>query len=105
MINGHYESCEECRGLCCAKMSIRIDPNIQHDIRRYLSLRGHFVDSRHGYFLVIDNPCAWLTADGTCSHYDERPTVCRNFNESSMEKYFVPKFCKYDLTGEFGEEF
>lgn len=26
-----------------------------------------------------DDPCLWLAEDGTCSHYDERPEVCRDF--------------------------
>lgn len=104
-----FESCEECGGRCCKFLIVRANETKDNDYERYIKLREPGIrimeTKRFGRVMVLNIPCRHLNANGTCKYYDMRPNVCRKMDESTLNHYCIPRGCKYDVTGEFGEDF
>ena len=47
--------------------------------------------------LIIRNTCEWLTPKGLCSHYEERPEICRRLtlNHNIDKDFTVTPNCLY----------
>lgn len=124
-------NCEQCRGRCCGLfflpefVTLRVmrEVGVQFDgvsdlyvsLHPGLTRRGDFwyLDAdapiaqyrgRLGRRWVIDAPCAWLTAQGRCGHYADRPVECRAMDERTVSAFFVPKGCCYDVSRAYGED-
>ena len=105
-----YSNCRECGAKCCKFISISLEdfpPELESDPERYFNLHEHVkvVKTRYGREAVIASRCSALREDNTCSIYDDRPDLCRNFTEKTMSLYCVPRGCKYDPEDRFGEDF
>lgn len=104
-----FKTCEECGGKCCKFFTVTAPRTQNLDFLGYLALRKPGIDfkatKRFGKVMVVRTPCSKLTPDGKCSDYVNRPHICRNMNKSTLSVYCVPEGCKYDTTGEFGEDF
>lgn len=77
--------CGGCTALCCSYFALEIDepdePEDFENLRWYIIHEdvNIFVDDRVWY-LQIFRKCSWL--DGNkCGHYDERPTICREYSD------------------------
>jgi len=98
-----YFDCTQCGGKCCKFIVI---PLYTSDEEKYHRLRGTVMDSKRlGKLFVLPVPCANLTEDGKCKDYENRPNICKEMDEKTLFRYCVPSGCKYDITGEFGEDF
>lgn len=98
-----YFDCSQCGGKCCKFTVIPVE---NRDMEKYYCLRGRVMDTRRfGKLLILPLPCANLTEDGKCKDYENRPDICKNMNDSTLSGYCVPVGCKYDFTGEYGEDY
>jgi Fe-S-cluster containining protein len=98
-----YFDCEQCGGKCCKFIII---PITNSDEEKYYRMRGPVMDSkRFGKLAVLPVPCANLTEDGKCNDYENRPNICKEMNAETMFRYCIPSGCKYDTTGEYGEDY
>lgn len=57
-----------------------------------------------GRYVTVYSPCRALGEDGLCRIYPERPEMCRNFDETTVARYGVPRGCKYDPDDRYGED-
>lgn len=83
--------CSFCRGrTCCTYLTQQIDsPRSIEDFDLLLWQLSHhntqlYKDS-DGWFLLINNSCRHLQADGGCGIYDTRPQVCRDHDNDDCE--------------------
>jgi Fe-S-cluster containining protein len=53
-------------------------------------------DSPHGRYLYVESPCIMLNDRGRCMIYDDRPDMCKAFNEKTIQFYIVPDGCIYE---------
>lgn len=105
-----YKNCQECGARCCKFISISIEEfpeNMDGNPERYFTLHENVkvVETRYGKEIVISSRCKALSDDNTCSIYDDRPDMCRNFNEENIHLYCVPRGCKYDPDDLYGEDY
>lgn len=83
--------CTRCRGaVCCTYLTQRIDtPRSMADfdlLRWQLSHRDtQAYKDVDGWFLLVNNPCRHLRADGRCGIYETRPQVCRDHSTKDCE--------------------
>lgn len=79
IIRGDGITCDNC-GLCCDGQALlplsgaivdgrALPPEIEVELRQMLR------DNRR----TSSEPCVWLDKDGRCTHYDLRPSTCRDF--------------------------
>lgn len=103
-----YKTCTECGGQCCKFFVIPAPKMKNPDYEKYFALRvpgARFMETkRHGRIFVINIPCKNLK-DGRCVDYENRPKLCRDMNDFTLYRFCVPRGCKYDKNGEFGEDF
>lgn len=69
-------TCQGCSGSCCRNQPYPPflwcdDDQPSADVRE--QLRAMIMSDARDE----DEPCLWLTPDGRCARYDERPLVCR----------------------------
>lgn len=88
--------CSFCVGSkCCSYITQQIDtPRSMEDFDRLLwqiSHRDIQVFKDDGWYLLVNNPCLHLQADGRCGIYHERPQVCRDHTND---------YCEYDAPAE-----
>ena len=72
--------CEECGGSCCRwGGGVMLRPN---ETKRFFVMLGadkRFFDD-WGRLLFLEGQCPFLSEEGTCTCYDERPQVCRSWS-------------------------
>jgi hypothetical protein len=75
---------------CCTYFTQRIDgPRSMEDFDELLWQISHFntqvYKDDEGWFLLVNNRCTHLLADGRCGIYFERPQVCRDHSNDGCE--------------------
>jgi len=85
---------------CCTYFTQQIDsPSKKHDFDHMLWQISHrdvqFYKDDDGWFLLVNNSCTHLGENGVCAIYDERPQVCREYDN---------EWCEYDSSAEEGFE-
>ncbi|MGD8483386.1 MAG: YkgJ family cysteine cluster protein [Thioalkalispiraceae bacterium] len=94
--------CSFCRGtICCTYTTQEIEtPRSMDDFDHLLWQVAHegvqVYKDEDGWFLLINNRCRFLQADGACGIYETRPQVCRDYSND---------FCEYDAPAEEGFEY
>ena len=105
-----HRDCLECGAKCCKFISIGLDEfpaDLDPDPERYFNLHEgvRVVETRGGREIVIASRCSALREDDTCSIYEDRPDLCRNFTEKTAGRYCVPRGCIYDPHDRWGEDY
>lgn len=83
--------CSFCRGkTCCTYLTQQIDaPRSVADFDLLLWQLAHrdtqLYKDDDGWFLLVNNSCRHLQADGGCGIYDRRPQVCRDHDNDDCE--------------------
>lgn len=83
--------CGGCIALCCRYFALEIDkpthPKDFDDLRWYLlhDRTAIFTEGR-SWFVQIFNKCSWLGDDGRCQGYDQRPSICREYDNDWCDK-------------------
>ena len=91
--------CSHCPGSkCCTYLTQEIPtPRSKHDFDHLLWQISHrnvqIYKDDDGWFLLVNNPCLHLRADGRCGIYHERPDVCREHSND---------YCEFDEPAEAG---
>lgn len=94
--------CSFCsRTICCTYTTQEIEtPRSVDDFDHLLWQMAHTnmqaYKDEDGWFLLINNRCQFLLADGGCGIYETRPQVCRDYSND---------FCEYDAPAEEGFEY
>jgi len=85
------ELCISCNAKCCRYFMLEIDaPACKSDfenIRWYLCHHDTtiYVEKGNKWFLHILSPCRYLTNDGRCGVYENRPEICREHDPDECE--------------------
>jgi Fe-S-cluster containining protein len=85
MVN--YDKCRECGGLCCKTFAVIIDkPECEEDYEHFKWYLYHtgtsvFMDKDGDWNVEVHLPCKHLGDASKCRIYDERPPICREYNE------------------------
>jgi uncharacterized protein len=93
--------CSFCKqSICCTYITQQLDtPRSMRDFDHLLWQTAHkdiqIYKDEDGWFLVVNNKCTHLQADGGCGVYETRPIVCREHDND---------FCEYDAPAEDGFE-
>jgi len=83
--------CSFCKGsTCCTYLTHQIDtPRSMEDFDLLLWQVSHFNTQAYkdedGWFLLVNNRCAHLQADGRCGIYEKRPQICRDHSNDECE--------------------
>ncbi|KPK39012.1 MAG: hypothetical protein AMJ69_06870 [Gammaproteobacteria bacterium SG8_47] len=91
--------CGFCPGSkCCTYITQKVDaPRSKHDFDHLLWQISHrdiqVYQDTDGWFLLVNNPCLHLQADGRCGIYTQRPAVCREYSND---------YCEFDAPAEDG---
>lgn len=85
---------------CCTYFTEQLaTPRSKHDFDHLLWQISHdnvqIYKDEDGWFLLVNNPCLHLHADGRCGIYETRPQVCREHSND---------YCEYDEPAEEGFE-
>ena len=85
---------------CCTYTTQEIDaPRSKHDFDHLLWQVSHenvqVYKDEDGWYLLINNRCLHLQADGRCGIYETRPQVCREYSND---------YCEFDESAEEGFE-
>lgn len=94
--------CSRCHGSrCCTYITEALGaaPRSKSDFGHLLWQVSHqgvsiYKDS-DGWYLLIDAPCSHLQPGGGCAIYDQRPQICRDYDND---------WCEYDQPAEDGFE-
>jgi len=76
-------TCDECTGRCCRRIVIEIDkPDTEDDyldIFWYIfhPLLSVYIDGDDGWCVQVPSACKFLSGDGKCKIYEDRPPICR----------------------------
>ena len=105
-----YKDCIECGAKCCKFIAISLDEfddEMDPHPERYFTLHENLrvVETRFGKEIVIESRCKALREDNTCSIYEDRPDMCRNFVAKNIHRYCVPRGCKYDPNDRYGADY
>ncbi len=91
--------CSFCTGsICCTYMTHHIEaPRSKEDFKQLLWQVSHdhvqIYKDEDGWCLLIDGHCQHLLANGDCSIYESRPSICREHSND---------YCEYDAPSEEG---
>ncbi len=91
--------CGLCTGSkCCTYITQALDtPRSKVDFEHLLwqvSHRGvEAYKDDGGWYLLVNAPCSHLQADGGCGIYEQRPGICREYDN---------EYCEYDAPAEEG---
>jgi len=83
--------CSFCRGsTCCTYFTQQIDtPRSMEDFDQLLWQISHLntqvYKDEDGWFLLVNNRCMHLEADGRCGIYAQRPHICRDHTNDGCE--------------------
>jgi len=96
------EMCGRCKGRCCEYYTVYLDePEDAEDfdeLRWFLAHEGCHVYIDEGqWHLNVATRCRFLGADGRCSIYEHRPTVCRDFGREEECEFT----CEFDFERTF----
>jgi len=99
---GSDNKCSRCHGSrCCTYITEALGaaPRSKRDFEHLLWQVSHqgisiYKDS-DGWYLLIDAPCSHLQSGGGCAIYDQRPQICRDYDND---------WCEYDQPAEDGFE-
>lgn len=85
---------------CCTYITQAIDaPRSKTDFDYLLWQVSHqnvrIYRDEGSWYLLIDNPCSHIMADGRCGIYDSRPQICRDYSND---------YCEFDEPAENGFE-
>ncbi len=84
--------CAGCGSACCRYLAVHVDPPADLDdcdvVRWYLHHRGVcvYVDREGDWYVQVGARCKRLGRDGTCTDYERRPNVCRDYSHESCER-------------------
>jgi len=93
--------CSHCPGTkCCQYVTQQIDtPRKKADFQTLLWQISHanveFYKDSDGWFLMFITPCEQLSDNGGCAIYEQRPDICREYEND---------FCEFDASAEEGFE-
>lgn len=97
----------ECQARCCRYITIQVDaPRLKADFDEIVWWLAHedvsvyFFGRR--WHVEIQTRCKHLTKDNLCDAYEDRPSVCRDYNADECE---YPERPRHDLQFETREEF
>ena len=79
------EMCRKCGAKCCQYFCFQIDKPTTYaefeDVRWYLCHAGVSVHIDEGdWFISILNPCQFVSPEGECTSYADRPLICRKYS-------------------------
>ncbi|MFA6135349.1 MAG: YkgJ family cysteine cluster protein [Phycisphaerae bacterium] len=99
--------CRACQAKCCRYFCFEIDTpetfNEFEDIRWYLLHEGATVHIDDGcWFIAIANKCRNLGPDWRCTDYENRPTICRTYEQDDCDA--TPGAYGYEQLFTTGEE-
>lgn len=83
--------CARCQGaVCCTYLTQELKtPRSMEDFDLLLWQLSHrdtqAYKDEDGWFLLVNNPCRHLLADGRCNIYERRPQVCRDHSTDDCE--------------------
>jgi Fe-S-cluster containining protein len=85
---------------CCTYITEELaTPRSMHDFDHLLWQLSHrdvqAYKDEDGWFLLVNNPCNHLLADGRCGIYADRPQICREYTND---------YCEFDEPSENGFE-
>ena len=85
---------------CCTYITEEIaTPRSMHDFDHMLWQLSHkdvqAYKDEAGWYLLINNPCTHIRADGHCGIYEDRPGICREYSND---------YCEFDEPAEKGFE-
>ncbi|MBL4819398.1 MAG: YkgJ family cysteine cluster protein [Gammaproteobacteria bacterium] len=96
------KKCSRCKkSICCNSINQKVDtPRTIYDFDHLLWQVSHeniniFKDT-DGWFLHVHSRCQHLLSGGVCGIYDERPMVCREYDND---------FCEFDESIEEASEY
>lgn len=93
------ELCKDCH-LCCIHVTIEIDePKTKEDYEEIMWMLMHedisvFIDD-DGWNVEFKTRCKALTEDNLCSIYQNRPKICREYNQKECVRYGDGEFYNY----------
>lgn len=78
--------CGRCTALCCRYFALEIDapdePDDFENLRWYLIHEDVQLFINNGdWYLQVFRKCTWLGSDNKCSRYDDRPRICREYDD------------------------
>ncbi|MDH5600502.1 MAG: YkgJ family cysteine cluster protein [Gammaproteobacteria bacterium] len=94
--------CSFCSGTkCCVYVTQEMEtPRSMDDFDHMLWQLAHkdmqAYKDEDGWFLIANNKCQFLKADGGCNIYETRPQICRDYSND---------YCEYDEPAEIHFEF
>jgi hypothetical protein len=82
--------CSRCPSRCCTYFTHAITPPRSMADFDYLLWQISHRDvqvykDEDGWFLLVNNPCSHLLADGRCGIYATRPAICRSHSNDFCE--------------------
>ena len=85
---------------CCTYITEKLEtPRSMYDFDHLLWQLSHrnvqAYKDEEGWYLLVNNPCSHLLADGRCGIYDDRPLICRQHSND---------YCEFDEPAENGFE-
>lgn len=86
------EMCEGC-DKCCRYIAIEIDkPTTKAEYQNIIWMLIHkdvsaYIGFDNHWYLEFQTPCLKLNAKGLCSDYDNRPDICREYDQEECPKY------------------
>ena len=90
----HKAPKKTCAGcfLCCTYVTIEIDdPKTVEDIDALFWYIDHgltvFIDHENDWLVEVRRKCDYLTPEGLCKIYEDRPIVCRDHEPDDCEKH------------------
>lgn len=86
LVTGSCHGCGRCCRAICLEGSegwLRSEKSFQRVVKKYPEYKRFAISGRdsQGYLLFR---CTWSMADGSCSDYEQRLPLCRNYPESSL---------------------
>lgn len=91
MVPFEQSKCGGCTALCCRYFALEVDapdePEDFENLRWYLIHEdvNIFVEDDEWYVQIF-RKCTWLGSDNKCSRYDDRPTICREYDDEWCDK-------------------
>ena len=91
--------CSFCRGTkCCTYITealgvVRSKSDFEHLLWQVAHEGVEAYKDESGWYLLMHTSCSFLESNGQCGIYDERPQICRDYDND---------FCEYDAPAEEG---
>lgn len=93
-------SCESCNAACCRYVAMEIDcPEELADfenIKWYVCHKNVkvYVEEDGTWNVEFITPCKWLGENNRCTNYDQRPAICKSYNqeECTFHNNYEEKF-------------